>query len=185
MNHLGTKELETNRLMLRRFDLSDAEAIFKNWANDFEVTKYLMWPPHKDISVSESVLKEWVSQYKDDKFYQWAIVLKSNGNEPIGCISIVRMDENIKMIHVGYCIGKKWWHQGITSEALSALIRFFFKEVKVNRIESRYDPRNPNSGKVMEKCGLNYEGTIKQGDWNNQGICDYSMYGLVSEDYKE
>ena len=75
MNHLGTKELETNRLMLRRFDLSDAEAIFKNWANDSEVTKYLMWPPHKDISLTESVLKEWVSQYKDDKFYQWAIVL--------------------------------------------------------------------------------------------------------------
>jgi len=185
MKHLATKELETNRLMLRRFDLSDAEAIFKNWANDSEVTKYLMWPPHKDISLTESVLKEWVSQYKDDKFYQWAIVLKSNRNEPIGTIGIVRMDENIKMVHVGYCIGKKWWHQGITSEALSAIIRFFFKEVKVNRIESRHDQRNFNSGKVMEKCGLIYEGTIKQGDWNNQGICDYSMYGLIAEDYKE
>lgn len=66
------------------------------------------------------------------------------------------------MVHVGYCIGKKWWHQGITSEALAALINFFFKEVKANRIESRHDPRNPNSGKVMEKCGLIYEGTIRQ-----------------------
>jgi ribosomal-protein-alanine N-acetyltransferase len=185
MNHLGTKELETNRLILRRLDLSDAEAIFRNWASDSEVTKYLTWPTHKDISVTEYVLKEWISQYNDDKFYLWAIVLKPNGNEPIGTISITRMDENIKMVHVGYCIGKKWWHQGITSEALSALIRFFFKEVKVNRIEARYDPRNPKSGKVMEKCGLKYEGTIKQGDWSNQGICDYSMYGLVAEDYKE
>jgi len=185
MKNLGTRELETNRLKLRRFELSDAEAVFMNWANDSEVTKYLMWPSHKDVGVSESVLKEWVTQYKDDAFYQWAIVLKSNGNEPIGSISIVRMDENIKMVHVGYCIGKKWWHLRITSEALTALIRFFFKEVKVNRFESRHDPRNPNSGKVMKKCGLIYEGTIKQGDWNNQGICDYSMYGLVAEDYKE
>ncbi len=185
MKHLGTKELETSRLKLRKFELSDANAVFENWASDPEVTRYLMWPPHKDVSVTESVLKDWVSQYDNDKFYQWAIVLKSNGNVPIGSISIVKMDESIKMVHVGYCIGKKWWHQGITSEALSELIRFFFEGVKINRIESRHDPRNPNSGKVMRNCGLIYEGTIKQGDYNNQGFCDYSMYGLVLEDYKK
>jgi [ribosomal protein S5]-alanine N-acetyltransferase len=184
MKHLGTKKLETNRLTLRRFELSDAEAMFSNWASDSEVTEYLMWPSHKEVSVSKSILKEWVEQYVDDTFYQWAVVLKSNGNEPIGCIGIVKMDECIDMVHVGYCIGKKWWHQGITSEALTALIHFFFKEVNVNRIECRYDPKNLNSGKVMEKCGLIYEGTIKQGDWNNHGICDYSICGLVAEDYK-
>ena len=184
MNHLGTKELETGRLKLRRFELSDAEAMYRNWASDPEVTKFLMWPPHKDISVSEKVLREWVEQYNDKTYYQWAIVLKSNGNEPIGSISIVKRDDEIKTVHVGYCIGRKWWQQGITSEALSALVRFFFEEVGVNRIESRHDPKNPNSGKVMKKAGLLYEGTVKQGDWNNQGICDYSMYGLVAEDYK-
>lgn len=95
----------------------------------------------------------------------------------------MRIDERINMVHVGYCIGKKWWNQGITSEAFASLIEFFFKEIKVNRIESRHDPNNPNSGKVMKKCGLIYEGTIKQGDWNNQGICDYSMYGIIAENY--
>ena len=108
MKHLGTKELETNWLKLREFELSDAEAMFKNWASDSEVTKYLMWPSHKDVSGSESILKEWIEQYEDDNFYQWAIVLRSNGNEPIGSISIVRIDERINMVHVGYCIGKKW-----------------------------------------------------------------------------
>ena len=106
MKHLGTKDLETDRLKLRRFELSDAEAMFKNWASDPEVTKYLTWPPHKDVSVSESILKEWIAQYEDDAFYQWAIVLKPNGNEPIGSISIVKMDERINMVHVGYCIGR-------------------------------------------------------------------------------
>lgn len=183
MNHLGTKTLETDRLKLRRFELPDAEAMFKNWANDPEVTKFLTWPTHKDVSVSKSVLRDWIAEYKDTSFYQWAIILKSNGNEPIGSIGAVKMDERISMVHVGYCIGKKWWRQGVTSEALSSLIDFFFKEVKINRIESRHDPKNPNSGKVMEKCGLIYEGTIKQGDWNNQGICDYSLYGLVANAY--
>jgi len=184
MKHLGTKELETERLILRRFNLSDAEAMYRNWASDNVVTKYLMWPTHKDVGVSESVLRDWIEQYDDKTFYQWAIVLKSGGPEPIGSISIVRQDKNIKMVHVGYCIGRKWWNQGITSEALSRLIRFFFEEANVNRIESRFDPRNPHSGKVMEKCGLIYEGTMKQADWNNQGICDYSMYGLVRKDYE-
>lgn len=183
MKHLGTIDLETPRLKLRRFKLVDAEAMYKNWASDPEVTKYLMWPLHKDISVTGSILKEWVSQYKNDMCYRWAITLKSHGNEPIGIIDIVRMDNHIASVHVGYCIGKRWWKKGITSEALAALIPFFFEEVGVNRIESRHDPRNPGSGKVMEKCGLIYEGTIKQGDWNNQGICDYSIYGLVADDY--
>lgn len=183
MRNIGTKRLETDRLILRRFELSDAEPMYRNWANDSEVTKFLTWAPHDNIKVSSEVLSDWISQYENDTFYQWAIVFKENGPEPIGSISIVRMDERIGMVHVGYCIGKKCWHRGITSEALSKLISYFFEELQVNRVESRHDPLNPNSGKVMEKCGLRYEGTMKQGDWNNQGICDYSMYGLVAEDY--
>jgi len=183
MIHLGTRKLETDRLILRRFTLSDAEAMFRNWASDPLVTKYLMWPPHKDVSVSREVLKDWTGQYEENSFYQWAIVKKSEGPLPIGSISVVRQDERIAMVHVGYCIGKDWWHQGITTEAFAEVIRFFFEEVKVNRIESRHDPRNVNSGKVMEKCKLAYEGTMRQGDWNNQGICDCSMYGLLAKDY--
>jgi [ribosomal protein S5]-alanine N-acetyltransferase len=182
IKHLGTKELQTKRLILRKFEISDAEAMFINWTNDDEVTKYLTWATHTDIGVSSSVLKDWVSKY-NEKFYLWAITLKTNGREPIGSISAVMKDEKIKTVHVGYCIGKNWWNQGITSEALIELIRFFFEEVGINRIEARHDPRNPYSGKVMEKCGLIFEGTLKQGDWNNQGICDCSIYGLVKEDY--
>jgi ribosomal-protein-alanine N-acetyltransferase len=87
------------------------------------------------------------------------------------------------MVHIGYCIGKRWWHRGITSEALEILIKYFFENIGVNRVEARHDPNNPNSGKVMEKCGMKYEGTMKQADKNNQGICDYCEYGVIAEDY--
>ncbi|EHQ89873.1 GNAT family N-acetyltransferase [Desulfosporosinus youngiae] len=183
MRHKGTKRLETDRLILRKFQLSDAESMYRNWASDPEVTKYLTWPPHGNVNVSSHVLEDWIGQYENDAFYQWAIVFKENGAEPIGSISIVKMDERIAMVHVGYCLGKRWWNKGVTSEALSELIRFFFEEVHVNRVESIHDPRNPNSGKVMRKCDLVLEGTVKMGYWNNQGICNYSMYGLVAEDY--
>ena len=88
------------------------------------------------------------------------------------------------MVHIGYCIGRTWWHKGITSEALKAVMDYFFEKVEVNRIESRHDPRNPNSGGVMKKCGMKYEGTLRQADRNNQGICDCSFYGLLASDRK-
>lgn len=155
----------------------------RNWANDLEVTKFLTWEPHNSSEVSKNTLKSWIDEYKNENFYQWAIVLKSNGSEPIGSISIVQQNEEIGMVHVGYCIGKKWWKKGVTSEALNALIKYFINEVEANRIESRHDPLNPGSGKVMMKCGMKYEGTMRKADINNQGICDYSMYGLLAEDY--
>ena len=92
------------------------------------------------------------------------------------------MNEKIDMVHIGYCIGKKWWHKGITSEALHQVIEFLFDAVECNRIELRYDPRNVNSGKVMKKCGMKYEGTLRSADINNQGICDASYYGLLKND---
>jgi ribosomal-protein-alanine N-acetyltransferase len=183
MNHLGTVSLETERLILRKFKLSDAEALYNNWANDSEVTKFLTWPTHTSVEISEIVVNDWVNSYADNKFYQWAIVLKENQNEPVGSISVVHMDEEINMVHIGYCIGRKWWHQGITSEAFAGIIPFLIEEVGAKRIESRHDPKNPNSGKVMLKCGLTYEGTLRNADKNNQGICDASMYGLLADEY--
>lgn len=183
MKHSGTKTLETQRLILRRFEMTDADAMLANWACDPEVTKFLTWPAHANVDVSKAVLAEWIENYKNDNFYQWAIVIKENGNAPIGSIAIVHHRDNIEMVHVGYCIGRNWWGRGITSEALGGLVRYFFEEVKVNRIESRHDTKNPNSGKVMLKCGLRYEGTLRQGDRDNTGICDCAMYGMLAEDY--
>jgi ribosomal-protein-alanine N-acetyltransferase len=123
-----------------------------------------------------------MQSYAKPSFYLWAIELKAIG-EPIGSISVVDQNERLNMVHIGYCIGSNWWRQGIVSEAFAAIIPFLFDEVKTNRIEARHDPNNPNSGKVMLKCGLQYEGTHRQADWSNQGIVDTAMYGLLVEDY--
>mgnify|MGYP000893313850 FL=1 len=181
MTHKGTFRLETERLVLRRFSLNDAEAMFRNWANDPEVTKYLTWNPHGNITETRRVLKNWTDSYESPDSY-WAIVPKSVG-EPIGSISIVQRNNNVNSVHIGYCIGKAWWRQGYTSEALTELIRFFFEEVGVNRIDSRHDTRNPNSGKVMRKAGMQYEGTMRQADVNNQGLGDSVTYAIIAKDY--
>ena len=179
MKNCGTQRIETDRLILRRYKIEDADAMYKNWASDSEVTKFLTWQPHPSVDVSRSIIEDWLKKYSDEKYYQWAIVLKDNGNEPIGDISVVHMNEDISMVHIGYCLGRAWWRRGIMSEALKAVTNFMFDTVEVNRVESRHDPRNPNSGKVMQKCGMKYEGTLRSADRNNQGICDACYYALL------
>jgi len=182
MKHKGTITLETERLVLRRFTLDDAGAVFNNWASDPEVTKYLKWPTHESLDVSRAWCELRVAAHAADDDYNWVITLRSSG-EPIGSIGITNLDEGVRSASVGYCIGKAWWHQGYASEALASVVKFMFEEVGLNRIEARYDPRNVNSGKVMLKAGLTYEGTLRQADRNNLGICDCSVHALIAGDY--
>lgn len=183
MKHLGTSMLETNRLILRRFTLEDAQAMYDNWASDPEVTKYLTWPAHSSPEVSALVLSDWVSHYPEPDYYQWAIVPKDLG-QPIGSISVVSHNDAARLVHIGYCIGKRWWRRGFTSEALCAVMDFFFDQVGVNRIETRHDPNNPHSGGVMRKCGMTFEGTLRASDVNNQGICDACWYSILASEWR-
>ncbi len=182
MKHCGTQRIETDRLILRKYVIEDAAAMYKNWASDKEVTKYLTWPPHASQEISQGVIEDWIKQYSNESYYHWTIVLKGNNNEPIGDIAVVCINENISKAHIGYCIGRTWWNRGITSEALKAVMDFLFDVVGVNRIEARHDPRNPNSGKVMKKCNMKYEGTLRSYDWNNQGISDACYYALLKSE---
>ena len=183
MKHGGTKRIETERLVLRAFQPSDVEPAYRNWTSDDKVTEFLRWPTHEDVTVTERVITDWIEQSTKPDFYQWAIVLKEL-DEPIGTISVVEQNETLNSVHIGYCIGSKWWHQGITSEAFAAIIPYLFDAVGVNRIESQHDPNNPYSGEVMKKCGLRYEGTLRQADFNNKGIVDACMYSLLKSDWE-
>lgn len=109
--------------------------------------------------------------------------MKEYGDDPIGTISVVDKNEKLNIVSIGYCIGSKWWNQGITSEAFSGIIPFLFEEVKANRIEAQHDPNNTNSGRVMMKCGLKYEGTLRQADNSNKGVVDASMYSILASEY--
>ena len=182
MEHKGTVKIETDRLILRRVEPRDVEPAFRNWCSDEEVTKFLTWPTHTTKEVTEYVLNLWLAEYDKPEYYQWVIEPKDAG-EAVGSIAVVNQNDDIDKIEIGYCLSRKWWRQGIMSEALSALIPFFFEEVKVNRIEARHDPNNPNSGKVLAKCGFKYEGTLRQNDRNNQGIVDACIYSLLREEW--
>ncbi len=179
MQHKGTVRLETNRLILRPFKLEDAETVFKNWASDDEVTKFLTWQTHATVEDSKEFMEFCVNGYQEKDCYQWGMELKDT-QELIGNISVVKVNEEIDGVELGWVIGRSFWGKGYTAEAAKEVIRFLIEEVGANRVAARYDTNNPNSGRVMEKAGMKYEGTLRQGDRNNQGIVDCVYYSIAA-----
>ena len=184
MENRGTKRLETRRLILRQMKVSDAEGMFNNWASDPEVTKFLTWPPHASLEVTKKTVESWVNRYSDPAFYNWAIELKDEG-VVVGNISTVRMNESVESADIGYCMGKAWWGQGIMAEALKAVIDYLFAEVGLNRVAACHDKNNPNSGRVMDKAGMQVEGVLRASGKNQQGICDMVWHSILRSEWED
>lgn len=180
--HKGTQTIETPRLILRRATVHDAQAMFDNWACDSEVSRFLTWPAHTSPDITRQVLQSWVDSYGQDNFYQWLIVPKEVG-QPIGSISGMNPNDLLSCVEIGYCIGQRWWHQGIMTEALQGVIGYLFDTCHFNRITAKHDTNNPHSGGVMRKCGMTCEGTSRQSDCNNQGICDTVHYAILKSEW--
>lgn len=180
--HLETKILETSRLILRPFIVEDAGGVFANWASDPEATRFMTWPTHQSLANSKDYIDFAMEQYARAAGCEWAITIKASG-EVIGSLGVSVKNERALCVSSGYIIGRKWWHQGYTSEAFRAVIDYLFRQTAVRCIEAYHDPRNPNSGAVMRKCGLTYEGTLRASDANNAGVCDAAWYSILKDEY--
>ena len=182
MNHQGTKTLQTERLLLRRFQIEDAEAFYRNVTSDGKVNKFLTWPLHKKVEETKELLTGWVERYENPERYCWAIVLKEN-DQLIGTIAAPTIKNRTETAEVTYCIGSAWWELGIVTEALSEVIRYLFEEILVNRIEAGYDVNNPASGRVLEKVGMQKEGILRKAGRNNQGLFDLVFCAILKNDF--
>jgi len=184
MKNRGTQKITTERFILRRFTVNDAEDMFHNWANDPEVTKYLRWPEHQNIEITKKILDEWVANYDDSTYYSWAITLKEN-DMVIGSIGIMNVREVDECGEIGYCISKSWWGKGIMTEVLKAVISYGFHETGFNRLEADHSINNPVSGRVMQKAGMVYEGIARQKYRANLGFQDCKLYSILKDDFQE
>ena len=182
MNTAGTKTIETERLILRRFVIEDAEDMYKNWASDPKVNTFMTWPMHTDISVSKALLENWISRYEDGRTYNWGITLKGN-DHVIGNISVVDRNERTCTYELGYCLGSTFWGRGIMPEALKAVICYLFENEKdLNRIIATHDVRNKKSGRAMQKAGMHFDGILRDSKKNNLGFHDTAYYSVLRSD---
>ncbi len=183
MNHKGTVILETERLILRRFEPADAHDMYNNWACDDDVNRYMTSTSLTDPAQAEKAVKSWSERYNKDEFYNWNITFKSDLSvKSAGFICVVSCDNDASKVELGYCIGKKWWGSGYMTEAVNTVTSYMIKEIGANRVEIQYDTDNPASGRVAQKCGMQYEGTLRQ-FMNNKGkLCDVAVYSVLADE---
>ncbi len=143
--------LETERLILRPLTVDDAEDVFE-WTNDERVTKYMSYPRHESIETT----KWWLSSLKElpDDDFQFGFVLKETGRL-IGSGGI-RYSDKEKAWTFGYNIRFYCWNKGYTTEAAKRMIDFAYKEQGAREFIAEHAVDNPASGRVIEKCGLEF-----------------------------
>ena len=144
--------METERLVLRPWRESDAEALFK-YASDPDVGPRAGWPPHKSVEESLQIIKTVFNTPT-----MWAVELKETG-EAIGCVGYLPASASNLQIpddqcEVGYWIGKPYWGRGICTEALRLVIDYCFNVKHCTVLWGDFFPSNPASGRVMTKCGF-------------------------------
>ena len=185
MQHDGTKTLETERLILRPFKLSDAGDMFSNWANSPAVCRFLSWEPHKSVEATRELLARWVEGYQDGNTYNWVMELKEIG-QAIGGVSLVELSEKHQNCELGYCIGERFWGKGLMTEAVGRVIEFLFTDVGLHRVAAKHAAHNPGSGRVMEKCGMVREGTLRQAWLMRDGTYeDTHVWAILREEWEK
>lgn len=180
-----TKYFETERLILRKKELSDAKQMFDNYCSKDKVTEYLSWSTHKTISDTIEYLKNVVlPAYENNTGYEWAVVLKET-NEVIGSIAVPEFNENKKSASLGWVIDDRYWGQGLMPEAARVIRDYLFSEGFV-RIWAEHNVENPKSGRVMQKIGMQHEGTLRKFSYNNKGeLVDVEIYAIIKSDLEK
>ena len=161
MKPVGSRVIETERLIMRPLQEGDAPFIYKNWTSDPMVTRYLTWDAHASLQDTENYVRYKLKRNSEDPYrFDWVLVLKETG-EPIGEMEGVRASLQDNLVEMGDAIGSKFWNRGIATEALKAFIRYLFEVAEVEKIVACHISTNPASGRVMEKAGMHKDGVLK------------------------
>lgn len=166
--------IHTNRLVLRKMLKTDYKDMFE-YACREDVTQYLLWDPHETETYTYKYLQYIQTRYRMGEFYDWAVVLKGE-NKMIGTCGFTRFTLESNSAEIGYVLNPNYWGNGLATEAVRAVLRFAFMELRINRIEAKYMEGNQRSRRVMEKVGMQYEGTQREsmhvkGHYISVGIC--------------
>ena len=166
----------TQRLRLRTLTIEDVDAIYA-YSKEKNVGPNAGWKPHKNLEETLEIAKEIFI----DKQTVWGITLKQK--ELVICtIGLIEDSkrENDKAKMVGYALSEAYWGKGIMTEALKEVINYGFKQLPIDLITAYCYPFNVPSRKVLEKCGFEYEGTLRQAEKRFDGkLYDLRCYSLL------
>lgn len=179
MNHTGTVNIKTERLLLRRFARGDAAAAYENFGSDPLVGRYISFIPCATMQSAERFIAMHLQKYgSDPDFYGWAIDL--NGTV-IGSAGLFNIDDGADSCELGYSIGSRWWGKGYATEAATAIVKFAFDQMGAHRVFASHHAGNTASGRVLQKIGMQFEGTMRDGQRNPDGsYSDLKLYAILA-----
>ncbi|HEY2830216.1 MAG TPA: GNAT family N-acetyltransferase [Thermoanaerobaculia bacterium] len=172
--------LHTKRLTLRPMTLADAPELHR-LVNDVEIARNTATIPHP---YPAGMAAEWIAGHQEKFDKNIEIVFGIERREDgafLGVIGI--LPEPHDMAEFGYWIGQEYWNRGYATEAAAAVIDYGFRILGVNRVEAIHFTRNPASGRVMEKCGMHCEGTLRQARKKWDEYLDVKVYAIIRSDY--
>jgi RimJ/RimL family protein N-acetyltransferase len=173
--------LETARLILRPMTLADAPEVHR-LIDDIEIARNTLTIPHP---YPEGLAELWIGTHQEKFEKNVEIVFGIERREDrvlLGVIGV--MPEPHDQAEFGYWIGREYWGRGYASEAAAAAIGYAFGTLGVNRVEALHFISNEASGRVMEKCGMRYEGTLRQARKKWDEYVDVKVYAIVRRDWE-
>lgn len=173
--------LETERLVLRAPRLEDAADIFA-YARDPEVVRYLPWEHHQSLEDAREYIARSLQAHEAGKRADWVMVLKDSGRV-VGTCGFCSWAAGSGRAEVGYCLAREHWGKGLVTEAAERIVRLGFEDCMLNRIEAVCDVNNIGSARVMEKCGMVFEGVLRQRMLMHESYRDMKMYAILREDW--
>ncbi len=176
-------ELVTDRLILKAFQERDAPAI-QDLAGAREVAEMTLNIPYP---YTDGMAEIWMSTHQEEFESGMGIIFaitEASSNYLIGAVGLTST-KRFNRAELGYWIGKPFWGKGYATEAALELVRYGFEEMKLNKISASHMTRNPASGRVMEKLGMEKEGVLKQHALKWDQFVDLAVYGLLAESWRE
>lgn len=183
LREIGSKTLESDRLILRKFTLDDVDGMYNNWGKDPEVSKMLYWDVHTNKDITFNIITDWIEKYENPFTFRWVVEVKET-KEIIGSIDVVRCKIKDETCEIGYCYGSKYWGLGYGSEALKRVIVFLINEVGFRLVEAHHISDNPASGIVMKKAGMKKDAILRFRAINKytNKINDLIIYSIIKEE---
>lgn len=182
MTNIGTKEIETERLILRKFTYNDADDMLKYWAGDPGVQLMYCEPVYSSKKEVKELLDKYISSYEKDDYYRWAVIVKDT-NECIGQIAYFLVDNKNNFAEIEYCIGSNFQKKGFATEACKAVINYGFKNIHLHKVQICHNSINMPSKKVIEKCGFHYDGTLRDYFYINGQYVDRLYYSILENEF--
>lgn len=182
LTHCGTREIESDRLILRPFRYTDDDDMLEYWISDPKIQSMYSEPVYTTKEEVKELLDKYIGSYERDNYYRWAIIEKSS-NICIGQIAIFLVDDKNHFCEIEYCLGSKFHRKRYATESVNRILDYCFNDINVHKVQVCHKEMNMASQGVIKKCNFTYEGTLRDFFYMEGEYVSRLYYSMLRDEY--